>query len=79
LSGNGAVANMGDGALGVHPTHFNAFAAKVGGAAEGSTALAKLKAEQAAMRAELDAMMTRIGKSAPRSPTLPNLAIGMRT
>ncbi len=62
LSGNGAIANMGDGTLGVHPTHFNAFAAKVGGNAEGSAALAKLKAEQAAMKAELDAMLKQIGE-----------------
>jgi SPP1 gp7 family putative phage head morphogenesis protein len=64
ISGNSAVANMGDGTLGVHPTHFNGFASRVGVDETGpqSGGLSKISAEHTAMRAELADMLTRIGE-----------------
>lgn len=47
-----SIANMGDGILGVNATHFNAYAQRVGGAAEAGV-LTALRSEQAALRIEI--------------------------
>ncbi|GAA0456686.1 MULTISPECIES: minor capsid protein [Sphingomonas] len=58
ISGSSAIANMGDGTLGAHATHLNAFASKIGVSETGaeSAALKKLKAQHAELKAEIDKM-----------------------
>lgn len=72
ISGKGAIANMGDGTMGVHATHFNAFASKVGVSEAGaeSPALLKVRKQQAEMKAELDRMTATLTANRARMEAL---------
>lgn len=63
LTGKGAIANMGDGLMGIHPVHFNGFASKVGVIETGaeSAALKKAKEQGAKWKAELLEMAGKLG------------------
>lgn len=64
ITGNSAIANMGDGTLGVHPVHFNGFASRVGLAEAGgdAPALIKVRKQQQEAKAELDRLSERLTK-----------------
>lgn len=63
LTGKGAIANMGDGLMGIHPVHFNGFASKVGVIETGaeSAALKKAKEQGAKWKAELLEIAGKLG------------------
>lgn len=63
ITGNSAIANMGDGTLGVHPVHFNGFASQVGIGEAGaeSAALKKAKEQQSKWKDELMELADKIG------------------
>jgi len=59
VSGGKAMANQGDGVMGINPTYFNAFAALVGGRAPGG-AVAEIQASRDALRAEMEPLVERV-------------------
>lgn len=59
ISGGKAVANQGDGVMGLNPTYFNAYAENVGGRATGS-ALAEIEAKRDALKAQMAPLVAEI-------------------
>lgn len=59
ISGTSAVANQGDGVMGLNPTYFNGYAERVGGRAAGD-AVAEIQAKRDALQAEMAPLVERV-------------------
>ena len=72
LSGGKAMANQGDGVMGLNPTYFNAYAERVGGRTAGGVA-ADLQAQRDAIRLEMEPLVNRLREIQAEMQALPSV------
>lgn len=72
VSGSKAMANQGDGVMGLNPTYFNAYAERVGGRAPGGMA-AEIQAQRDRIRAEMQPLVDRLREIQAEMQGLPSV------